>query len=376
MGEFLKKEFFTLVRMILVITFSIYGVIGYMDESDTGVSVVILLLVSLFVSVMAIKELVNNKKIVWLIVGTAVFIFLFRLGGSGFILVGYYLAYEYLSYFKAGLVWYLIPFAAAFIGSPVGLLNQFLVLVMLSLCYIQNEFVVSPFKKQVMEETELQQGLKRDIEIRESAARAELKKNMLETENQILEERASLSQTLHDKLGHNINGSIYQLEASKVVMDSDPEKARSMIQAVIDQLRTGMDEIRAILRKERPEKKKMAILQLHELCADCNNKGVEAELTTEGELGQIPSAVWEVILDNAFEAVSNSMKYSKCKHINISVIAMNKMVRCNVSDDGVGCKEIVDGMGISGMRQRVRTAGGTINFESEAGFSVNMLLPL
>ena len=247
---------------------------------------------------------------------------------------------------------------------------------MLSLCYIQNEFVVSPFKKQVMEETELQQGLKRDIEIRETAARAELKKNMLETENQILEERASLSQTLHDKLGHNINGSIYQLEASKVVMDSDPEKARSMIQAVIDQLRTGMDEIRAILRKERPEKKKMAILQLHELCADCNNKGVEAELTTEGELSQIPSAVWEVILDNAFEAVSNSMKYSKCKHINISVIAMNKMVRCNVSDDGVGCKEIVDGMGISGMRQRVRTAGGTINFESEAGFSVNMLLPL
>ena len=92
--------------------------------------------------------------------------------------------------------------------------------------------------------------------------------------------------------------------------------------------------------------------------------------------------MWEVILDNAFEAVTNSMKYSKCKRIDISIVVMNKMVRCSIADDGVGCDKIEDGMGISGMRKRIREAGGTIDFESkndsgmQKGFKVNMLLPL
>ena len=55
---------------------------------------------------------------------------------------------------------------------------------------------------------------------------------------------------------------------------------------------------------------------------------------------------------------------------------MNKMVRCAVSDDGIGCDNIVDGMGISGMRQRVRSIGGNIEFKSHPGFEVSMLLPI
>ena len=143
-----------------------------------------------------------------------------------------------------------------------------------------------------------------------------------------------------------------------------------------DQLRTGMDEIRMILRKERPEKKKMALIHLHELCADCNAKGMEAELQTEGDLSVIPDDLWEVLLDNCYEAVSNSMKYSKAKKIELRIMVMNQMVRCVVSDNGIGCSRITDGMGISGMRQRIRAAGGTISFETEAGFLVNMLIPL
>ena len=378
MGEYLKENYFTIVRIILVITFCIYGVVGIFDESSgTGVSLTILLLVSLFIACMAIKETVSEgKKLVFLIMAVILFAALMTVGGSSFILLGYLLAYELLAFINAKPIWYLIPFAGVFIDTSVGVLNQFIAVVLLALCYMQYEFVVAPYRKQMMEDTKEQQYLKRDIEIREYAVRTEREKNMVMAENKVLEERANLSQTLHDKLGHNINGSIYQLEASKVIMDKDPEKTKSMIQAVIDQLRTGMDEIRAILRKERPEKQKMAVLQLYELCEDCNNKGVEAEFTKEGDLSKIPDSIWEVILDNSFEAVTNAMKYSKCNTINIKIVVMNKMVRCAVSDDGIGCDNIVDGMGISGMRQRVRSIGGNIEFKSHPGFEVSMLLPI
>ena len=83
-----------------------------------------------------------------------------------------------------------------------------------------------------------------------------------------------------------------------------------------------------------------------------------------------------IICQIAASREANSMKYSGCKKINIGLFVMNEMVRCTVSDDGGGCASFKDGMGISGMRQRIRNAGGIISFETEAGFTVNMLLPL
>ncbi len=60
----------------------------------------------------------------------------------------------------------------------------------------------------------------------------------------------------------------------------------------------------------------------------------------------------------------------------MKIHVMNQIVRCSIKDNGIGCEEIVDGMGISGMRQRVRSVNGILNFEAETGFAINMLLPL
>ncbi len=390
MGSFindkiLKEKYFLIVRIIIMLLFGIYGVLE--TEKETGVSVQILLLLSLYISFICLKEFVDGKKkLIFIVLAAIMCVGMMYYECSSFIFLGAFLYYELLLCLRANSPWYYLIYLAVVIerlilirisdNEPMNGFIEFIILTFMLVFYLQHEFVVTDYEKRMMEDTITQQGLKRDMRIQESAAKEELEKSLLMSENKLLEERASLSQTLHDKLGHNINGSIYQLEASKVIMDKDPDKARSMIQAVIDQLRTGMDEIRAILRKERPEKKQMALLQLHQLCADCNNKGVEAELSVEGDASLIPNDRWEVILDNAFEAVTNSMRYSNCKSINIAIIVMNKMVRCTISDDGIGCDEIVDGMGLSGMRQRIRLVGGTIDFETHPGFKVSMLLPL
>ena len=384
MNERLKNNYFVVVRLALMLILSVSGIIGmYMKNEKimidkSGVSLEILLLVSLYIGLMSVKEICSlNKKRMIIIPSILLFLVIFKIGGDSFILLGYFTAYEALTLFPSvGFVWYILLIFLAFIPVSMDFMTRFLVVLLLSTIYIQHEFIVLSYQKRMMEDLVLEQGLKRDMRDREHQAKAEVRRSMLQAENQILEERASLSQTLHDKLGHNINGSIYQLEGAKVLMDKDPEKTRSMIQAVIDQLRTGMDEIRAILRKERPKKNEYAMVQLYNLCEDSNNKGVETELSIDGDTSVIPDDVWEIILDNTYEAVSNSMKYARCKHIDIKIVVMNKMLRCLVSDDGIGCKSIEDGMGISGMRQRIRTVGGTISFETEAGFTVNMLIPL
>ena len=374
MGERLRDNFFTVVRIDIMLVFSLYGFF----ETSTGVSPLILLLVALYFCAMALKEMFADKryKLLFLGLGAAAFIAILVFGGNAYILMGLYLIYESFALFKATLFVYFTPLLLAFVPTPIGFLTQLLVASMMTVIYVQHDLVIVAYQKQIHEETVVEQGLKRDMESREQASKAELKKNIVMAENRILEERSSLSQALHDKLGHNINGSIYQLEAIKVLMEKDPERSKEMTQAVIDQLRTGMDEIRGILRKERPEKKELALIQLYNLCRDCNDKGVETNLETEGDVDVLNEKLWEVILDNSFEAVTNSMKYSKCKNILITIRVMNKLVRCTIRDDGVGCNSFSDGMGISGMRRRVREVGGTLDFETVGGFTVNMLLPL
>ena len=376
MSENIRDKNFLLIKLTLLIVFSVYGIMNAVHE--TGVSVRMLLLVSLYIGCLASGEFFKGKKrVICLIESCVVVGLLIYMGGRYFVPFGFLSAYEILSLFPdLDYKFYFVPLVGTIVETPIGFLTLFVIVFMMATLYIQQNYVIRELIKRNKSDLETEQNLKKEMQFQEYSAKAELNKSMLNAQNKILEDRAELSQTLHDRLGHNINGSIYQLEGVKVLMDKDPDKAKTMVQAVIDQLRTGMDEIRAILRKERPEKRKIAMLHLYELCEDCNNKGVEANLTTEGDASQVPDNLWEVILDNAYEAVSNSMKYAKCKHINIVIVVMNKMVRCTIEDDGIGCAKIEDGMGISGMRQRARSVNGMISFETEAGFKVTMLLPI
>lgn len=374
--ERLKNHYFVLVRIFLMVTFGAYGFVERQD--DAQVTAWVLLLVAMYLASMCFFELVPRKlKFIFLAVAACIFTALMVLGESGFMLLGYIIVYDLLSLFESlEARIYLIPVAGFVLPGPINIVTSLIAISLTAIVYLQHNYVIRSYRKQMLEDTINEQNLKRDMQQKEYAAKMEQRRSMIMAENQVLEHRASLSQTLHDKLGHNINGSIYQLEAAKVLMEKDPEKSEAMIQAVIDQLRGGMDEIRGILRKERPEKRQLTMLQLYKLCEDCNSKGVQTELTTEGETSNIPDKIWEVILDNAFEAVSNSLKYSKCSRIDIQLVVMAQRVRVSIADDGIGCAEIKDGMGISGMRQRVRECNGTISFESVAGFKVTMLLPL
>lgn len=374
MEEQFRNHYFLAVRMGLLLVLEIYMVLS--QSVLTGASARVLLLLALFVGVLAGKELAGRRgQLVLLGIAAALCCFAIARFGKGFLFLGIFLCYELLSYFRPRMWWYFLPIGVVGIAGNTDVYMQMITALLFGIIYIQHDFVVESYRQQTREDTLAEQSLKKSISRREHEMQEEVRKSLLMAENQLLEERAQLSQTLHDKLGHNINGSVYQLEAVKVLMEKEPETARGMVQAVIDQLRTGMDEIRAILRKERPKKYKLAILQLQKLCEDCQSRGVQAELITEGELGAVPEKYLEIVLDNAYEAVSNSMKYAKCTRIEIKVHALNRMLRCSISDNGVGCKELIDGMGISGMRRRVREVNGILDFASEAGFTINMLLP-
>ncbi len=375
MSEQLRDNYFLAVKIIMLIAMELY--IALTKNVLTGASGMVLLLLALLIGCFSLVQLFDKVKRWMSLCGCIILLVVITNNiDKAFVLLGVCLAYDIISYLKPSFIWYFTPLIFGIMGSDINVYVRLLACIFIGIIYIQHDFIVESYRKQTVEDNISEQLLKKNIYQKEHQMQEEMKKGLLQAENQLLEERAQLSQTLHDKLGHNINGSVYQLEAIKVIMDKEPDTSKRMIQGVIDQLRTGMDEIRAILRKERPKKYRLATIQLEKLCEDCISKGVEASLITEGDLSKVPDKYLEIILDNAYEAVSNSMKYARCTKIEIRIHVLNQMIRCSISDNGIGCKEIEDGMGISGMRRRVREVNGVLNFETEAGFTINMLLPI
>ena len=60
MSEHIRDKYFLLIKLVLLIVFSIYGIINTADK--TGVSVKILLLVSFYIGAIAVKEFMTGYK--------------------------------------------------------------------------------------------------------------------------------------------------------------------------------------------------------------------------------------------------------------------------------------------------------------------------
>lgn len=375
MSEQLRDHYDSALRIGILLALEGYSVLS--KPVLTGASVRVLLLLALLAGAMACREMTAGRwKWVFFGISAAICGVLVYVLGRIFLLPVILLCYEFISSRKSGILWYLFPLGIACIPDGAGVAVQVVVTLLLGAVYVQHDFVVESYRKQTREDNISEQRLKSSLYRKDAELQEEMKRGMLFAENRLLEERAQLSQTLHDRLGHSINGSVYQLEAVKVLLDKDTDTARKKIQAVIDQLRAGMDEIRAILRKEHPPKYRLAVLQMEKLCEDCRTKGVETTLAIRGELSAVPENYLEVILDNAYEAVSNSLKYAGCTKIEIRIHVMNRLVRCSITDNGAGCASLTDGMGISGMRRRIREINGILDFDTQGGFAINMLLPM
>lgn len=374
MTEQFQENFFLAIRMLLLLVLEIYIIITHYTLA--GASAWMLLLLACFTGAIVSKELTDGRlRLVLAGISCILCVCIIIITRNEFLLIGIYVMFEILSMAKPGLIWYFMPLIPACINIQEGTGMQLLITILIGMVYVQNDFIVAAYKKQAIEDMLSGQILKKDWHRREHKLQEEINSGMLMAQNKLLEEREGLSQALHDKLGHAINGSVYQLEAVKVIMEKEPHAAKGMVQAVINELRGGMDEIRLILRKERPAKHEMALVQLKKLCSECQQKGIETELYTEGELQKVPECYLHIILDNTYEAVSNSLKYSKCSKIEIKIHVMNQVIRCMVADNGIGCGTFTDGMGIAGMRRRVREVNGILDFETEAGFKINMLFP-
>jgi signal transduction histidine kinase len=192
-----------------------------------------------------------------------------------------------------------------------------------------------------------------------------------------LEERNKLSQEIHDEVGHTLSASLMQLEAVKLIMDDNPEKANQLLQNIIFVLRQGMNNIRLTLRNIKPTSEQMGINRLKLLAEEFQAANhITVMVAYSGGLEYINYEQWKVIYDNSVEVMTNTLKYAHASAIKINIQVLNKLIKHEIEDNGVGCFKISKGLGLKGIEERCVNTGGKVIIDGSRGFSVIALLPM
>ncbi len=374
-SEWGKKHYFVLVKFGYALLMAIYLILHGGDENR--VNAFTLAITAMTACVMAFYETVTRgKRQRWLLALEFACVLLgMKFCGSAFAVLLPMTICDAVCLLQWQPFLLLTPMIGA--AAVEDKFTYLLLCLLTAVIYWQHSGMILRYQVSAEQYEEQELQLKNSIETSAADFKNEIRRTNLHYENIMLQDKARLTQALHDKLGHRINGSIYQLEACRAIAPSNPDKADEILGRVTQSLRDGMDEIRAVLRSERPDGKRKALLGLNLLCEECKSQyGIDAQLTVEGDSGRITEQMWSVIYDNCCEAVTNAMKYAHCSRMSIEIKVLNQLLRCCVSDNGRGCEDIHDGMGLEGIRRRVSQLGGTAHISGDNGFTINMLIPI
>ena len=191
-----------------------------------------------------------------------------------------------------------------------------------------------------------------------------------------LEERNQISTRLHDKIGHTISGTLLQLEAIKIILDTDKDKGFSMLDICTDNLREGMNDIRMTLRNIKPKEEELGINRIKKILDEkIMGTRIIGKVGYKGDLEKISSKVWLLFIQGITELSTNSIKYSSCDLITINIEVLKKFIKLEIRDNGQGCKNIKKGIGINSLEDKINSMEGKIIISGENGFSVIILIP-
>jgi signal transduction histidine kinase len=200
-------------------------------------------------------------------------------------------------------------------------------------------------------------------------------------EEAVKQDRLRFTRDLHDSCGYAFSNII--LVADAAVSRGAIEAANS--QEIFHQIRTlasrGLNDTREtlhLIRKiQEPYHQSIeTIYQLKEIFEEVTGITVNIEWgNMKFDYGPAINRVLTRIIQEAF---TNSIRHGKASRILIQFWEFPWQFTMTVSDNGIGASNVVKGIGLAGMEERLETVGGTLEVSSppEGGFRLRISIPL
>lgn len=183
-----------------------------------------------------------------------------------------------------------------------------------------------------------------------------------------LSERNRIAREIHDNVGHMLTRSILQTGALKVV-NRDPA-LEEPLDTLKDTLNTAMTSIRTSVHDLHDES-----IDLENVLKEIASSDPELLLHLEYDVEQeLPREIKYAFISIVKEAVNNIHKHSSGDSGIITVREHPGFYLLQIRDNGapVTLPENTDGIGLSGIRDRVHSLGGTLHIGTKQGFFINI----
>lgn len=217
--------------------------------------------------------------------------------------------------------------------------------------------------------------------------RAETAVALAETQlRSVAEERLRIARELHDAVGHHLSLINVQTAAALRKLKRDPKfRTEETLQVIADTSQSSLRELRAmvgVLREpgeDSPTGPGPSLEQLPALVDAARASGLDVDLRVDGS-AVLPVAVDASAYRVVQESLTNVLRHAKAKRVQIKVVTGTTTLAVAVLDDGLGDAKGAKaaGNGLTGMRERAESLGGTFNAgpRDDGGFSVEATWPL
>jgi signal transduction histidine kinase len=200
----------------------------------------------------------------------------------------------------------------------------------------------------------------------------------LQHERQLQQQREQMVSDIHDGVGSRINMLLWDLRSSA----SSPDRMEMELQRCMDELRFAINPVEAgheTLHKA-----------LGDLCQRLQQAAEHVQITYTrlGVVRPVRSDQGIQLYKVVQECLSNALRHSQARQIDVELIQLTETVRVVVKDDGVGIPDWderaqtqtarkLTSLGLQGLQQRMRSKGGDAYIQSgPEGTRVKCWLPL
>ena len=181
-------------------------------------------------------------------------------------------------------------------------------------------------------------------------------------------ERERIARDMHDLLGHTLSLITLKASLASRLADRDPARAIAEIRDVERISRDALTEVRAAVAGYRE-------FGLTQQLASVSSMLEAAGMSLETRIDPVVlSPAEETVLSLILrESVTNIVRHAAATRCDVSLSESDGVRTMCIQDDGRG-KSVPDGSGITGMRERVASIGGTLSVESFPGTRVRVIL--
>jgi signal transduction histidine kinase len=192
-------------------------------------------------------------------------------------------------------------------------------------------------------------------------------------------ERDRISRELHDTIGYTLMNIIAVLKASVELSKKDGEKTREFLVQGIEQAQKGLAETRQALREMRStaEDRASIVKTINRLAEAFKETHIRVTVHFSNVPWLFGDQVDSIIYRIVQEGITNAIRHGNASEIAIHLAADAGRVLVTINDNGCGAASIADGIGLTGIRERLREVQGDMSAENiRGGFRLFARIPI